>query len=339
MKCGGGPAQPTYHHQSSAPTLSQRDCIGRMISCTETHQTDCGWNTDTTHKTEKQRIMRWNADMGSNHFYSSCDVNQPSPQGILSLFRRSYRKLRNIARGTWFCPRHQVPPRSRVFLPCLLQAHFPTTSLGRLCCWSTCVDKSLRYVPALRSRSNIEFRSSPLPLCLFPMAFVFVTVPIKFAALRASLASLLSSVVSFATRPFISSFSPIPRYCSVWSFLACYFAGSVPFPSHRTHVVVCHGVARVLVTLCRLRIVRTFPRSVGTSPSSAVVSLMMISSFAMISSSFLGPVKNSRWMSFSIIFLTTNVFCASSTTLKLCSYSATFNDHAVSLSFNFPLRP
>ena len=52
----------------------------------------------------------------------------------------------------------------------------------------------------------------------------------------------------------------------------------------------------------------TFPRSIGVGPSSAIISLMMmISSFSMISSNFLGPVKNSRLMS--------------------------FNDHAVSLSF------
>ena len=39
-------------------------------------------------------------------------------------------------------------------------------------------------------------------------------------------------------------------------------------------------------------------------------------------------------MSFGIISLTTNFLCASSITLYSCSYSATFSDHAVSLSFN-----
>ena len=36
-----------------------------------------------------------------------------------------------------------------------------------------------------------------------------------------------------------------------------------------------------------------------------------------------------------IISLTTNIFCASSITLNWCSCSATSNDHAVSLSFNY----
>ena len=48
----------------------------------------------------------------------------------------------------------------------------------------------------------------------------------------------------------------------------------------------------------------------------------------------LGSVKNSRLVSFGIISLTTNIFCATSITLNWCSYSATFNDHAVSLSQN-----
>ena len=39
-------------------------------------------------------------------------------------------------------------------------------------------------------------------------------------------------------------------------------------------------------------------------------------SFSMISSNFLGPVKNSRLISFGIISLTTNVFCASSIALN-----------------------
>ena len=36
----------------------------------------------------------------------------------------------------------------------------------------------------------------------------------------------------------------------------------------------------------------------------------MISSFSLVSSNFLGPVRNSRLMSFGIISLTTNIFCA-----------------------------
>ena len=56
-------------------------------------------------------------------------------------------------------------------------------------------------------------------------------------------------------------------------------------------------------------------------------------SHRLIASFFLGPVKNSRGMSFGIISLTTSIFCASSTVLNWSSYSATFSDHAGSLSF------
>ena len=79
--------------------------------------------------------------------------------------------------------------------------------------------------------------------------------------------------------------------------------------------------------------VPTFHKSFGNGLSSAIMSLMMISSFSMTSSDVLGPVRNSRLMSCGIISLTKNVFCASSITLNWCSYSAT-NDHAVSLSFS-----
>ena len=121
------------------------------------------------------------------------------------------------------------------------------------------MDHSLRCVLALRNRSNIGFRSC-LCLCLcncFLAFFVIVTVPIWFAALGAFLAFFLSSSISFATRPFISSFSSIPRSCSVWPFLACSFACFVSFPRNRTHIVVRHVVAPVLITLYRSRIVRT----------------------------------------------------------------------------------
>ena len=56
--------------------------------------------------------------------------------------------------------------------------------------------------------------------------------------------------------------------------------------------------------------------------------------FSTISSNFLGPAKNSRLMSSGIISLTAKIFCASSIALNGCSCSATFNHHAVSLSFS-----
>ena len=61
----------------------------------------------------------------------------------------------------------------------------------------------------------------------------------------------------------------------------------------------------------------------------------MISSFSISSSNFLGPVRNAPsdvlWHR---LCLVTKIFCASSIVLNWCSYTATFSDHAVSLSFS-----
>ena len=72
-----------------------------------------------------------------------------------------------------------------------------------------------RCALALRSRSSIGFHSCH---CLCPVAcpfapiasLSFVAVPIRFAALGALFASFLGSVISPATRPFISAFSTMP---------------------------------------------------------------------------------------------------------------------------------
>ena len=94
-------------------------------------------------------------------------------------------------------------------------------------------------------------------LCLwFCPCFLLVTVAIGFAALGALFTSFLS-FISPATRPFISSISTMPCPRSVWSFLVCSLASFVPLPSDRAHVFVWHVVARVRITLCHLRIVRT----------------------------------------------------------------------------------
>ena len=81
--------------------------------------------------------------------------------------------------------------------------------LLRLCCWSTCMGSSLRCDLALRNRSNFVFRSCIYLTFAFAFvptgSFVLVTLPIRFAALGALLSSFHSSVVSSATRPFISS--------------------------------------------------------------------------------------------------------------------------------------
>ena len=61
--------------------------------------------------------------------------------------------------------------------------------------------------------------------------------------------------------------------------------------------------------------VATVPRSIGTGPSSAIITEKK-NKFSMISSNFLGRVRNSRLVSFGIISLTTNVSCASSVALN-----------------------
>ena len=129
--------------------------------------------------------------------------------------------------------------------------------LLRLCCWSTSMDNSLRYALALRNRNNIAFRSC-LCLCL---CFCFHWILCPCHGTRLPLEPFLppffppSSLV-----PLVHSSGPFPR-CHVpdpfGPFLSAPLLAWYPFPSDRTHVVVWHVVARVLITLCRLRVVRT----------------------------------------------------------------------------------
>ena len=104
-----------------------------------------------------------------------------------------------------------MPPIWQVLLASLPQVTFSIYAVGPLV-WTVHSDAPLL--------STI--------VATLSIALVFVTVPIRLA-LGAVLASFLSSIASFATRPLISSFSSIPRFCSVQSFLACAFAKSVFF--------------------------------------------------------------------------------------------------------------
>ena len=49
----------------------------------------------------------------------------------------------------------------------------------------------------------------------------------------------------------------MPWSSPIRSLLACSLASLVPFSDDGTHVFVWHVVARVLITLCRLRVART----------------------------------------------------------------------------------
>ena len=199
-----------------------------------------------------------------------------------------------------------------LFLPFLLQALSHATSLGhllRLCGWTACMavhsDMSSCFPQSWQCR--VSLLPLPLPLAFASSAcFGLVTVQIRFGALGALLASFLASVISSATRPFIPFFFHDATLPLRW-VLSCLFPCQRCTLSKRSHtrsLLVSESLC-VIFAWC----VRTFPRSIGTGPSSAIISLMMISSFSMISSNFLGPVRNSRLMSFGIISLTTNIFC------------------------------
>ena len=129
-------------------------------------------------------------------------------------------------------------PRSQVILASHPQVPFPMMNLGHILhlrCRSTCVDNPLKYAPPHRNRSNIGFA---------------LTITFAFASIGSyvchhthqmccpwilSCLPFLSSVMFFATRPFICSFSEIPRSSYVWSFLACSVASCVSFPCDRAH--------------------------------------------------------------------------------------------------------
>ena len=127
-----------------------------------------------------------------------------------------------------------------------------------------------------------------LALAFFLASFVLVAVPIGFAALGALLASILSSTNSSATRPFIGSFSTMPH--SLIRLIPCL---PVPLPALYPFHAIAHtsSFTRSLLvseSLCVdfVSCPLTFPKSIGTGPSWAIISLMMISSFSMISSNF-----------------------------------------------------
>ena len=126
------------------------------------------------------------------------------------------------------------------------------------CCWPTSMDSLLRCAPPLRNHGSIGFHSCLCSCpCLFPCFLCPCCGTNRVCCLGALLASFLTSVISLATRPFISSFSTMPWSLPIRSLLACSLARLVPFPGDSTQVFVSHVIARVRVALCRLRIMPT----------------------------------------------------------------------------------
>ena len=140
--------------------------------------------------------------------------------------------------------------------------------------------------------------------------------------------SLLQLVHSSAPFPRYHVFDPFGPFLPVPLRAWYHFRAIAHTSSYDVSLLVSESLCVILASC-----VSTFPRSIGTGPSSDIISLMMISSFSMISSNFFGPVKNSRLMSFGIS-VATNVFCASSTRFELMLVLGHFHEHAVSLSFN-----
>ena len=94
-------------------------------------------------------------------------------------------------------------------------------------------------------------------------------------------------------------------------------------PVIESHLSVLHVfIVRLAIQLDTVLIVRRTQHTVTSSSFFAAltqlrsygfsISFQMISSFSIISLNFLGPVRDSRLMSFGIISLTTNTLCASS---------------------------
>ena len=190
----------------------------------------------------------------------------------------------------------------------------------------------------LCSPQSWQYRVSlkPLPLTLFPLDSL--SLPPHQSDLLPMRPSLPPFFPPSSLLPLGLSSAHSPRYHIPPPF-GPFLPAPLPalYPCHaiaHTHIVVRRVVAWVLVTLCRSRIVRTDMHQIHWYWSVVghhfIDGLQLFPTFV----EFLRPVKNSRLMSLGIISLTTNVFCASSINLNWCSYSATFNDHPVSSSFN-----
>ena len=200
----------------------------------------------------------------------------------------------------------RAPSRSERFLLSWSDRHFFVVStatrvacflngvvvLSCLCCSSTCMDSSLRHALALRNRGSVGFRS-----CFaFGFALAFSLSPWQSGLLP--LEPFSPPFFPSSPLPLVHSSAPSPR-CHVpdpfGPFLSAPLPALYPFQaiahtsSYDMSLLVCESLC-VIFASC----VPTFPRPCGAVPLSAIISLMLVSSFSMISSNLLGPVRNSR---------------------------------------------
>ena len=143
--------------------------------------------------------------------------------------------------------------------------------LPHLRCWSTCTDKSLRC--ALCSPQS-QYRVSLLPF------FTFAFVPIGSIVLSPYQSSLLPSCHPSYLVPPAHSAARLPRYHVPAPFGPLL---PVPLPALYPFQAIAHTSSydmslHAFWSLCvDLAPCVPFPRSVGSGPSSAIISLMMIS--------------------------------------------------------------
>ena len=166
------------------------------------------------------------------------------------------------------------------------------------------------------SPQSWQYRVSLLPLPLpLPCAFLLPVPPLSLSLYQSGLLRLaalgspscLHSCLRHLSLPLVHSSAPFPR-CHIPDPFGPFL--SAPLPALYPFRVIAHTSSYdmsllVSESLCVIfaSCVPTFPRSIGTGPSSAIISLTMVSSFSTISSNFLGPVRNSRLVSFGIISL------------------------------------
>ena len=196
------------------------------------------------------------------------------------------------------------------------------------------MDSLLRCAPAPRSRSSIRFHSCLCPCpCLFP-CFLYPCRCANRVCCPWSPSCLLSCLRHLSCHSSIHQLLFHDATLQVPSDFPCLFPCRLCTLSRqwRTHLrVTCHCP-------CRSRSASSSCRACRRSPDPwSVVSHHLVHDDLQFLHNF---VKFSRSRQefpldvFGIISLTTNTFCASSIVLNWCSYSATFSDHAVSLSFS-----
>ena len=165
-----------------------------------------------------------------------------------------------------------------------------------------------------------QYRGSLLPLPLplpFPLAFVSIGSFICHRANQVCCPWSPSDLLSFLHRLFCHASIHQPLFLGTTSLLrlvlSCLLTCLLCTISKRSHTrlrATCRCPCSSHSVSSSHRTYRHFPGPLALVRRRSIISLMMISSFSMISSNHLGPLRNSRLVSSSIISVTTNVFCA-----------------------------